>query len=79
MTKLKKGKKTIGNNKNSNLNFPCGNLEEMLRMAKKSCSQGDFDCGLIMKHFMEKGTGSVCSNEKKKEMIKAFKEYCQKK
>ena len=40
--------------KNVRLNFPCGNLEEMLRMMRKCREEGDIECEHIMKEFMGK-------------------------
>ena len=48
---------------NAKINFPCGNLEEMLRMAKKYCAKENFDCGEILKHFIGKQSKSVCFNK----------------
>ena len=43
MTDTKKTKKeTPEESKNSEINFPCGNLEVMLRMMKKFRAQGNF-------------------------------------
>ena len=43
-----KDTKKLGNN------FPCGNLEKMLRMMRKCREEGNIDCKLIMKEFMGK-------------------------
>jgi hypothetical protein len=40
--------------KNSGLNFPCGNVEEILRMMRKCREKGNFDCEIIMNEFMGK-------------------------
>ncbi|MBC8438884.1 MAG: hypothetical protein H8D87_04280 [Deltaproteobacteria bacterium] len=61
--------------KKADINFPCGNIEEMLRMFKKYCAKENFDCGAMMKHFMDKESTNICSNEMMTEMKKALKEY----
>ena len=39
---------------NLGFNFPCGNLEEMLRMMRKCREEGNIDCEFIMKEFIGK-------------------------
>lgn len=36
------------------LNYPCGNLEEMLRMMRICREEGNIDCEFIMKEFIGK-------------------------
>lgn len=80
MTDTKKTKKeTSEESKNSEINFPCGNLEEMLRMMKKFRAQGNFDCGAMMKQFMDKEAESTNVNEMTMKMKKLMSEYCRKK
>jgi len=40
--------------KNVGLNFPCGNVEEMLRMMRKCREKGISDWEIIMQEFMGK-------------------------
>ncbi len=65
MTAPKKvhSKMNSGEQKNAEINFPCGNLEEMLRMAKKYCAKENFDCGEMIKHFIGKQSKTVCCNK----------------
>ncbi len=39
---------------NAGINFPCGTLEEMLRMMRECREKGNIDCETIMKEFMGK-------------------------
>jgi hypothetical protein len=40
--------------KNVGRNFPCGNVEEILRMMRKCREKGNVDCEIIMNEFMGK-------------------------
>ena len=61
--------------KNAGINFPCGNLEVMLRIMRKCCETGNFDCEIIMKEFMGKEFRNVDYNQ----MMKQFFEEISKK
>jgi len=63
MTDTKK-KKNIG------INFPCGNLEEMLRMMRECREKGTIDCETIMKEFMGKEFRSDDYNQIMKGMFR---------
>ena len=52
------------------LNFPCGNVEEMLRMMRKCREEGDFDCEGIMKNFMGKDFRNVDYEQIKKQFFR---------
>ncbi len=66
-TKNAHSKKISEEQKKAKISFPCGTLEEKLRMFKKYCTKGNFDCGAMMKHFMGKEAKNICSNEIMKE------------
>ena len=55
--------------KNFGINFPCGNLEEMLRMMRKCRERGNIDCEIIMKEFMGKEFKSADYNQIMRQMF----------
>ena len=56
--------------KNIGIKFPCGNLEEMLRMMRECREKGNIDCETIMKEFMGKEFRSDDYNQIMKEMFR---------
>ncbi|HKJ32620.1 MAG TPA: hypothetical protein VKA34_12370 [Balneolales bacterium] len=56
--------------KNFGINFPRGNLEEMLRMMRECREKGNIDCETIMKEFMGKEFRSDDYNQIMKEMFR---------
>ncbi|MBT8350355.1 MAG: hypothetical protein KJO26_03855 [Deltaproteobacteria bacterium] len=56
-------------NRNVGLNFPRGNVEEMLRMMRKCREEGNIDCEIIMKEFMGKRVRSVDYKQIKKKLF----------
>lgn len=56
-------------NRNFGLNFPCGNVEEMLRMMRKCREEGNIDCEAIMKEFMGKKIKSADYKQIKKRIF----------
>lgn len=50
-------------------NFPCGTLEEMLRMMRECQEKGNIDCEIIMKEFMGKDFRSVDYKQIKKKLF----------
>jgi hypothetical protein len=58
-----KDKKDLG------LNFPCGNLEEMLRIMRKCREEKNIDCELIMKEFMGKEFKNADYEQIKKQLF----------
>ncbi|NNK84501.1 MAG: hypothetical protein HKO91_02975 [Desulfobacterales bacterium] len=57
-------------NRNVGLNFPRGNVEEMLRMMRKCREEGNIDCEIIMKEFMGKRVRSVDYKQIKKKLFR---------
>lgn len=57
--------------KNFGINFPRGNLEEMLRMMRECREKGNIDCETIMKEFMGK---KFRSDDYKQRMNEMFRE-----
>ena len=55
--------------KNVGLNFPCSNVEEMLRMMRKCCEKGNIDCEIIMKEFMGKDFRNIDYDQIKKQFF----------
>lgn len=52
---------------NEEIRFPCGNLEEMLRMMRKCRENGKSDCESILRRFVEQGYPNVDFSEIKKQ------------
>lgn len=52
--------------KKSGINFPCGTLEEMLRMMRKCREKGNGDCEAIMKKIMGKEFNNIDFDKMKK-------------
>ena len=59
----KKKAKSVG------LNFPCSNVEEMLRMMRKCREKGNIDCEIIMKEFMGKDFRNVDYDQIKRQFF----------
>lgn len=55
--------------KNAGINFPCGNVEEMLRMMRQCREKGNIDCEKMMKHFMGKEGRNIDFKEMKKQLF----------
>ena len=55
--------------KNFGINFPCGNLEEMLRRMRECRERGNLDCEMIMKEFMGKEFRSADYNRMMRQMF----------
>ena len=51
------------------LNFPCSNVEEMLRMMRKCREKGNIDCEIIMKEFMGKDFRNIDYDQIKKQIF----------
>jgi hypothetical protein len=56
----------IKETKNAGINFPCGNLEEMLRMMRKCRENGNVDCEAILKKIMGKEFKNIDFDKMKK-------------
>jgi len=54
---------------NGGTNFPCGTLEEMLRMMRACREKGNIDCEIIMKEFMGKDFSGVDYKKIKKKFF----------
>jgi len=52
------------------LNFPCGNVEEMLRMMRKCRERGISDCEKIMKEFLSRDFSGADYRKIKKRSFK---------
>ncbi len=55
--------------RNLEFNFPCGNLEEMLRIMRKCREEGNIECDHIMKEFMGKEFRDADYKEIKKQLL----------
>ena len=64
--------------KKTEINFPCGNLEEMLRMFKRFAAKENLDCGEMIRHFIDKESKNICAKDMLTEMRKTCCDYARK-